>query len=133
MPLKVNCGHPPQMEEINPDFAETDVALVIGAPLAHPCGIPDICLPTHQTVETLPHGLCRLVIGIEWVVWMTGANDTINSAAIEDPDSVIAGMPVLEVPPPALPPETTFIPSQPEPSYWTHAGCAQQMKATSEF
>lgn len=26
-----------------------------------------------------------------------GANDTINSAAIEDPESVIAGMPVLEV------------------------------------
>lgn len=64
---------------------------------------------------------------------MTGANDTINSAAIEDPDSVIAGMPVLEVQPPALPPETTFIPSQLEPSYWTHAGCAQQMKATSNF
>ena len=26
-----------------------------------------------------------------------GANDTVNSAAIEDPNSVIAGMPVLEV------------------------------------
>ena len=44
-----------QMEEINPDFANADVALVIGA------------------------------------------NDTVNSAAIEDPNSVIAGMPVLEV------------------------------------
>lgn len=26
-----------------------------------------------------------------------GANDTVNSAAIEDPNSVIAGMPVIEV------------------------------------
>ena len=26
-----------------------------------------------------------------------GANDTVNSAALEDPNSVIAGMPVLEV------------------------------------
>jgi hypothetical protein len=26
-----------------------------------------------------------------------GANDTVNSAAVEDPDSVIAGMPVIEV------------------------------------
>ena len=44
------------MDEINPDFSETDVTLVIGA------------------------------------------NDTVNSAALEDPESVIAGMPVLEVP-----------------------------------
>jgi H+-translocating NAD(P) transhydrogenase len=44
-----------QMDEINEDFPEVDVALVIGA------------------------------------------NDTVNSAAVEDPNSVIAGMPVLEV------------------------------------
>ena len=44
-----------EMEEINDDFADTDVVLVIGA------------------------------------------NDTVNSAAIEDPGSPIAGMPVLEV------------------------------------
>jgi H+-translocating NAD(P) transhydrogenase len=44
-----------EMEEINEDFAKTDLVLVIGA------------------------------------------NDTVNSAAIEDPNSVIAGMPVLHV------------------------------------
>uniref|UniRef100_A0A8D3CP51 NAD(P) transhydrogenase, mitochondrial n=1 Tax=Scophthalmus maximus TaxID=52904 RepID=A0A8D3CP51_SCOMX len=44
-----------EMEEINEDFAETDLVLVIGA------------------------------------------NDTVNSAAQEDPNSIIAGMPVLEV------------------------------------
>ena len=31
------------------------------------------------------------------VALVIGANDTVNSAAIEDPDSVIAGMPVLAV------------------------------------
>uniref|UniRef100_A0A674P1F8 proton-translocating NAD(P)(+) transhydrogenase n=1 Tax=Takifugu rubripes TaxID=31033 RepID=A0A674P1F8_TAKRU len=44
-----------EMEEINEDFPETDLTLVIGA------------------------------------------NDTVNSAAQEDPNSIIAGMPVLEV------------------------------------
>eukprot|EP01126_Amoeba_proteus_P043644 TRINITY_DN47_c0_g2_i5.p1 TRINITY_DN47_c0_g2~~TRINITY_DN47_c0_g2_i5.p1 ORF type:complete len:142 (-),score=33.21 TRINITY_DN47_c0_g2_i5:171-596(-) len=44
-----------EMEEINEDFSDTDVTLVIGA------------------------------------------NDTVNSAALEDPNSVIAGMPVLHV------------------------------------
>ena len=31
------------------------------------------------------------------LVLVIGANDTINSAAEDDPDSVIAGMPVLQV------------------------------------
>merc|ERR1711990_248454 len=44
-----------EMEEINDDFPDTDVTLVVGA------------------------------------------NDTVNSAAIEDPNSIIAGMPVLHV------------------------------------
>ena len=44
-----------EMDEINPDFDDTDVVLVIGA------------------------------------------NDTVNPAALEDPSSPIAGMPVLEV------------------------------------
>jgi len=44
-----------EMEEINHDFPQTDLAIVIGA------------------------------------------NDTVNSAALEDPNSLIAGMPVLEV------------------------------------
>lgn len=44
-----------EMEEINDDFPNTDIALVVGA------------------------------------------NDTVNSAALEDPNSIIAGMPVLHV------------------------------------
>ena len=44
-----------EMDEINDDFADTDVTLVVGA------------------------------------------NDTINSAAVDDPNSIIAGMPVLHV------------------------------------
>jgi len=44
-----------EMEEINDDFPDTDLTLVVGA------------------------------------------NDTVNSAAIEDPNSIIAGMPVLHV------------------------------------
>lgn len=44
-----------EMEEINDDFPETDLVLVIGA------------------------------------------NDTVNSAAEDDPNSIIAGMPVLKV------------------------------------
>lgn len=44
-----------EMEEINDDFPQTDLVLVIGA------------------------------------------NDTVNSAAEEDPNSIIAGMPVLRV------------------------------------
>lgn len=44
-----------EMDEINDDFKETDLVLVIGA------------------------------------------NDTVNSAAEEDPNSIIAGMPVLKV------------------------------------
>ena len=44
-----------EMDEINDDFPDTDLTLVIGA------------------------------------------NDTVNSAAQEDPNSIIAGMPVLEV------------------------------------
>lgn len=44
-----------EMEEINDDFGDTDLTLVIGA------------------------------------------NDTVNSAAEDDPNSIIAGMPVLKV------------------------------------
>jgi len=51
----VSYDHVLEMEEINDDFKDTDLTLVVGA------------------------------------------NDTVNSAAIEDPNSIIAGMPVLHV------------------------------------
>jgi NAD(P) transhydrogenase len=51
----VSYDHVLEMEEINDDFDDTDLTLVVGA------------------------------------------NDTVNSAAIEDPNSIIAGMPVLHV------------------------------------
>ena len=57
-----------EMDEINADFNDTDVTLVIGA------------------------------------------NDTVNSAAVDDPNSVIAGMPVLEVGPPRT---TALLPALP--------------------
>lgn len=60
-----------EMDEINEDFKETDVALVMGNTICLSRFLLSVCCP--------------------------GANDTVNSAAIEDPNSVIAGMPVLEV------------------------------------
>lgn len=46
-------------------------------------------------VEKLP---CFLIFFLETdLVLVIGANDTVNSAAQEDPNSIIAGMPVLEV------------------------------------
>lgn len=38
--------------------------------------------------------LCQTETDLALVI---GANDTVNSAAQEDPNSIIAGMPVLEV------------------------------------
>lgn len=38
--------------------------------------------------------LCDIPLRLSQVM---GANDTVNSAALEDPNSVIAGMPVIEV------------------------------------
>lgn len=58
-----------EMDEINEDFKETDVALVIG----------------------------KFTFYLKLIHFCLGANDTVNSAAVEDPNSVIAGMPVLEV------------------------------------
>lgn len=52
-------------------------------------GVPyDVVFEMDEINEDFEHTDLALVIG---------ANDTVNSAAVEDPDSVIAGMPVLEV------------------------------------
>ncbi|GLC33858.1 hypothetical protein PLESTB_000811600 [Pleodorina starrii] len=52
-------------------------------------GVPyDVVFEMDEINEELDHADVCLVIG---------ANDTVNSAAVEDPNSVIAGMPVIEV------------------------------------
>src|SRR3569833_2522867 len=52
-------------------------------------GIPyDIVLEMDEINADFPH--CDLVL-------VVGANDIVNSSAVEDPNSPIAGMPVLEV------------------------------------
>lgn len=52
-------------------------------------GVPyDIVFEMEEINEEIPEADVCLVIG---------ANDTVNSAALEDPNSVIAGMPVIEV------------------------------------
>ncbi|KAM8876951.1 NAD(P) transhydrogenase, mitochondrial isoform 2-T3 [Synchiropus picturatus] len=52
-------------------------------------GVPyDVVLEMDEINDTFPETDLTLVIG---------ANDTVNSAAQEDPNSIIAGMPVLEV------------------------------------
>lgn len=45
-----------------------------------------------------PNNVCKCVLPTETdLTLVIGANDTVNSAAQEDPNSIIAGMPVLEV------------------------------------
>jgi len=52
-------------------------------------GVPyDVVLEMEEINDDFPKTDLTLVVG---------ANDTVNSAAIEDPNSIIAGMPVLEV------------------------------------
>lgn len=41
--------------------------------------------------------MCSYILSETDLVLVIGANDTVNSAAQEDPNSIIAGMPVLEV------------------------------------
>ena len=48
--------------------------------------------PSHVKLSLFPHPLSS-----HDVVQVVGANDTVNSAALEDPNSIIAGMPVLRV------------------------------------
>jgi H+-translocating NAD(P) transhydrogenase len=71
-----------EMEEINDDFADTDVVLVIGKPMIKKC------LVLWQFLFCHPPNPVEVILG---------ANDTVNSAALEDPNSQIAGMPVLHV------------------------------------
>lgn len=41
--------------------------------------------------------MCSYILSETDLALVIGANDTVNSAAQEDPNSIIAGMPVLEV------------------------------------
>lgn len=78
-----------EMDEINEDFAGRLCGCVRRAswlprPHLHYGGLGCLTVSTPSVSDT------DLVLVI-------GANDTVNSAAQEDPNSIIAGMPVLEV------------------------------------
>ncbi|KAL4617279.1 NAD(P) transhydrogenase, mitochondrial-like [Arapaima gigas] len=74
--------------EITGTHTEVNIDQTLNVLLAE-AGVPyDIVLEMDEINEDFPETDLVLVIG---------ANDTVNSAAQEDPNSIIAGMPVLEV------------------------------------
>jgi NAD(P) transhydrogenase len=72
-----------EMDEINHDFDNTDLVMsVFHQKIIH--------LIYHiSIIEYLPCLYSKVLV--------IGANDTVNSAAEDDPNSIIAGMPVLKV------------------------------------
>ena len=60
---------------------------------------PQLATPPHGSVHECSLGGLKYIYSLTFCnqVLVIGANDTVNSAAEDDPNSIIAGMPVLKV------------------------------------
>ena len=101
-----------EMDEINDDFLETDLVLIIEQITL--ITLLNFWLLTMATTTTtlllimFPTVTLMFILVMEMdeinddfpetdLVLVIGANDTVNSAAEDDPNSIIAGMPVLRL------------------------------------
>ena len=84
-----------QMDEVNDEFAETDVAREYRG---HRYRCPLICASTVAVVPGCSlSSKTRVTTTTPFPAVVIGANDTVNPAALDDPSSPIAGMPVIRV------------------------------------